>query len=141
MTKTCKSTISNPKCQTWLSQWNITKTSLLHRLQTETLSDATPSIGKIHPFSKIAMRFGCPFRFRIVKKFEQSKYTLRPLLEWYIVNKIITYPFIDFTYWKCFFIMIGFVLRRLVYSLIRSNDGFTYFLTYCICKAFKSYKK
>ena len=41
-------------------------TSLLRRLQAQTLPDAAPPIGKIHPFSKMAascepmMRFGCP---------------------------------------------------------------------------------
>ena len=44
----------------------MTKTSLLCRLQAQTLLDEAPSIGKIHLFSKIAvtvkpvMRFGCP---------------------------------------------------------------------------------
>ena len=33
------------------------KTSLLRRLQAQTLPDATPPIGKIHPFSKMAVTF------------------------------------------------------------------------------------
>ena len=33
------------------------KTSLLRRLQAQTLPDATPPAGKIHPFSKIAVTF------------------------------------------------------------------------------------
>ena len=33
------------------------KTSMLRRLQAQTLPDATPPIGKIHPFSKIAVAF------------------------------------------------------------------------------------
>ena len=33
------------------------KTSLLRRLQAQTLPDATPPISKIHPFSKIAVNF------------------------------------------------------------------------------------
>ena len=33
------------------------KTSLLRRLQAQTLPDATPPIGKIHPFIKIAITF------------------------------------------------------------------------------------
>ena len=47
------------------------KTRLLRWLQAQTLTDATPPKGKIHPFSKIAvtlepvMRFGYPWRFRI----------------------------------------------------------------------------
>ena len=47
------------------------KTSLLSRLQAQTLPDASPPIGKIHPFSKITisfepvMRFGFPSRFRM----------------------------------------------------------------------------
>ena len=42
------------------------ETSLLRKLQAQTLPDATPPIGKIHPFSKMAvtfeplMGFGCP---------------------------------------------------------------------------------
>ena len=32
------------------------KTSLLRRLQTQTLPDEAPSIGKIHPFSKMAVK-------------------------------------------------------------------------------------
>ena len=32
-------------------------TNLLHRLQAQTLPDATPPIGKIHPFSKMAITF------------------------------------------------------------------------------------
>ena len=35
----------------------IFKTSLLRRLQAQTLPDATPPIGKIHPFSKMAITF------------------------------------------------------------------------------------
>ena len=44
--------------------------SLLRRLQTWTLTDATPPTGKINPFSKMAMTFepimgfGCPSGFR-----------------------------------------------------------------------------
>ena len=34
-----------------------TKTNLLPRLQAQTLPDATPPVGKIHPFSKIAITF------------------------------------------------------------------------------------
>ena len=33
------------------------KKSLLRRMQAQNLQDATPSIGKIHPFSKIAVTF------------------------------------------------------------------------------------
>ena len=46
------------------------KTSLLRRMQAQTLPNATPPTGKINPFSKIAipfepvMRFGCSLRFR-----------------------------------------------------------------------------
>ena len=46
------------------------KTSLLRRLQVQTLPDATPPIGQIHPFSKMAvpfeplMGFWCPSGFR-----------------------------------------------------------------------------
>ena len=35
----------------------IVKTSLLRRLQAQTLPDATPPIGKIHTFSKMAVTF------------------------------------------------------------------------------------
>ena len=48
----------------------VIKTSLLRRLQAQTLPDATPPIGQIHPFSKMAvtseplMGFKCPSRFR-----------------------------------------------------------------------------
>jgi hypothetical protein len=38
-------------------------TSLLHRLQAETLPDATPPIGKIPPFSKIAVTLQPAVRF------------------------------------------------------------------------------
>ena len=47
------------------------KTILLLRLQAQTLPDATPPTGKIHPFCKIAvifepvMQLGCTSRFRI----------------------------------------------------------------------------
>ena len=47
-------------------------TSLLRRLQAQTLTDAAPPVGKIHPFSKIAvilepvMWFWCPSRFKIL---------------------------------------------------------------------------
>ena len=45
----------------------VNKTSLLCRLQAQTLTDATPPIGKIHPFSKPVepmMGLCCPFGFR-----------------------------------------------------------------------------
>ena len=35
----------------------ITKTSLLRRLQAQTLPNETPPIGKIHPYSKITVTF------------------------------------------------------------------------------------
>ena len=47
------------------------ETSMLCRLQAQTLTNETPSIGKIKPFSKIAvtlepvMQFGCPSRLII----------------------------------------------------------------------------
>ena len=41
-----------PKCNPYLI-----KTSLLRRLQTQTLSDEAPPVGKIHPFSKMAVTF------------------------------------------------------------------------------------
>ena len=50
---------------------NIVETSLLRRLQEQTLPNEAPPVGKIHSFSKIAetfepvMRFGCPAGFRI----------------------------------------------------------------------------
>ena len=50
------------------------KTSLLRRLQAQTLPDEAPPMGKIHPFSKIAvtfepvMRFRCPSGFKIFFK-------------------------------------------------------------------------
>ena len=53
---------------------NIYNTSLLRRLQEQTLPDEAPAMGKIHPFSKIAvtfepvMRLGCPSGFRISLK-------------------------------------------------------------------------
>ena len=49
----------------------VKKTSLLRRLQAQTLADEAPPMDKIHQFSKIAvtfepvMRFGCPSGFRI----------------------------------------------------------------------------
>ena len=36
---------------------NIIKTSLLRRLQEQTLPDDAPPMSKIHPFSKIAVTF------------------------------------------------------------------------------------
>ena len=50
------------------------KTSLLYRLQTQTLPDEAPPMGKIQPFSKIPITFepvmpcGCPSGFRISLK-------------------------------------------------------------------------
>ena len=38
-------------------------TSLLRRLQVQTLTDETPPIGKIHPFSKMAVTFEQMMRF------------------------------------------------------------------------------
>ena len=52
-------------------QQKFKRTSLLHRLQAQTFPNEAPTIGKIHPFSKIAvafelvMRFGCPLGFII----------------------------------------------------------------------------
>ena len=49
---------------------NYLKTSLLRRLQAQTLPNATPPTGKIYPFTNMAvtfepeMRFWCPLRFR-----------------------------------------------------------------------------
>ena len=49
-------------------------TSLLRRLQAQTLPNEAPPVGKIHQFSKIAvtfepvMRFGCPSGFSLLKK-------------------------------------------------------------------------
>jgi hypothetical protein len=46
------------------------KTSLLHSLQAQTLLDATPPVGQIHPFCKMAetveplVGFRCPLGFR-----------------------------------------------------------------------------
>ena len=39
------------------------KTSLLRRLQEQTLPDEAPPMGKIHPFSKIAVTFEPVMRF------------------------------------------------------------------------------
>ena len=39
------------------------KTSLLRRLQAQTLPDATPPIGKIYPFTKMALTFEPVMRF------------------------------------------------------------------------------
>ena len=39
------------------------KTSLLRRLQAQTLPDATPPIGKIYPFTKTAVTFEPGMRF------------------------------------------------------------------------------
>ena len=36
---------------------NVLRTSLLHKLQAQTLPDATLLMGNIHPFSKIAVTF------------------------------------------------------------------------------------
>ena len=45
----------------------VLETSLLRRLQAQTLPDAIPQIGKIHPFSKIAVTFE-PLREAFKKK-------------------------------------------------------------------------
>ena len=55
-----------------LSKGNHRQTSLLHRLQAQTLPDAIPPIGQIHPFSKMVVTFeplkgfGCPLGSRKV---------------------------------------------------------------------------
>ena len=58
---------TSSSCRTAPATTGLVKiTSLLRRLQAQTLPDAAPPIGKIHPFSKMAatceamMRFGCP---------------------------------------------------------------------------------
>ena len=59
-------------------------TSLLRRLQAQTLPDATPSLGKIPPFTKIAVTFDlmkrlrCPSRVRFSLKIS-CKHHLQPL--------------------------------------------------------------
>ena len=56
----------------------ITLTSLLRKLQAQTLPDEAPPVGKVHPFSKIAVtfepiqQFWCPLRFRISEKCQYS---------------------------------------------------------------------
>ena len=42
---------------TQCSQGCVVKISLLHRLQVQTFPDATPPIGQIHTFSKMAVTF------------------------------------------------------------------------------------
>ena len=49
------------------------KTSLLGRLQTQTLPDATPPIGKIHPFSKIIVTLDPLGGFDALQDLESSK--------------------------------------------------------------------
>ena len=44
---------------------NVFQTSLLRRLKAQTLADEAPPIGKIHPFSKIAVTFEPVMRFKI----------------------------------------------------------------------------
>ena len=46
----------------WMSKYGLIllisyQTSLLCRLQAQTLPDATPSVGKMHPFGKIVVNF------------------------------------------------------------------------------------
>ena len=43
--------------------FDLIKTSLLRRLQAQTLPDATPPIGRIYPFSKMAVTFEPVMRF------------------------------------------------------------------------------
>ena len=47
---------------------SLQKTSLLHRLQAQTLPDEAPPVGKIFLFSKIAVTFEPIQRFRISEK-------------------------------------------------------------------------
>ena len=44
-------------CRTAPATPGLLKTSLLRRLQAQTLPDEAPPIGKIHPFTKIAVTF------------------------------------------------------------------------------------
>ena len=48
-------------------------TSLLCRLQVQTLLDATPPIAKIHPFSKTTVNFEPMMQFRFLLRFLMSK--------------------------------------------------------------------
>ena len=53
--------------QTYDLSWiktNVIKTSLLRRLQAQTLPDEAPPMDKIHPFSKIAVTFEPELQFR-----------------------------------------------------------------------------
>ena len=58
------------------------KTSLLRSLQVQTLPEEAPPMGKIHPFSKMAvifepvMQFGCPSGFRISLKIIMTESTI-----------------------------------------------------------------
>ena len=49
--------ISSSSCGRCFCLPFVLKTSLLCRLQAQTLSDATPLLGKIPPFTKIAVTF------------------------------------------------------------------------------------
>ena len=48
-------------------------TSLLRRLQAQTLPDEAPPLGKIHPFSKIAVTFGPIQQFYALQDLESLK--------------------------------------------------------------------
>jgi len=49
--------------QTYLFDSRNPQTSLLRRLQAQTLPDATPPIGKIYPFIKMAVTFEPAMQF------------------------------------------------------------------------------
>ena len=61
-----------PPCLLYLNQ-TMFKTSLLRRVQTQTLPDATPPIGKTHPFSKIAITFEPVMRLGALGDLESPK--------------------------------------------------------------------
>ena len=66
----------SPKQQGVVDMWGgvAYMTSLLRRLQAQTIPDEAPPVGQIHPFSKIAVtfrpiqRFWCPSGFRMSEK-------------------------------------------------------------------------
>ena len=61
---------TGPTPSSFLKDCRYIKTSLLRRLQAQTLPNATPPLRKIPPFTKIAVnfypmkQFRCPLRFK-----------------------------------------------------------------------------
>ena len=65
--------VTSLDCDTEEEKNNNIKTSLLHRLQAQTLPDATQRVSKIHHFSKIAVTFEPIGQFGALQDLESLK--------------------------------------------------------------------